>query len=82
MKFKRVKVYQAVYLGKDLETMLPSRKNPKVSIDLIEGIGVKIANSSAAIIVPFPNVAYVELENEETKSKSNGKSKIQDSRGA
>ena len=76
MKFKRVKVYQAVYLGKDLESMFPSRKNPEVSIELIEGIGVKVSNKAHAIIVPFPNVAYVELEKTQPKSIVTGKHRL------
>jgi hypothetical protein len=76
MKLIRVKVYQAVYLGKNLESMFPGRKNPKVEIELLEGIGVQISDKNNTVIVPFPNVAYIEVEKAESKSKANGKTKI------
>jgi hypothetical protein len=64
MKAKMVKVYQAVYLDRKLGTHFPNGNAPEVSIEFLEGIGVKVSSKTDSIIVPYPNVAYVQLEPE------------------
>ena len=66
MKVERVKVYQAVQLGKHVETMFPGRKVPNVDMEVLEGIGVKISDATNTIVVPFPNVAYFIVKNTPT----------------
>ena len=72
MKAKMVKVYQAVYLGKKLCTHFPNREIGEVSIEFLEGIGVLVAGNGDSIVVPYPNVAYVQVESMEDKRAKKG----------
>jgi hypothetical protein len=73
MKIKMVKVYQAVYLGKKLVTHFPNQQHPNVQVKLLEGIGVQVDGDDDSIIVPYPNVAYVQLETEVAKEQKSKK---------
>lgn len=70
MKAKVVKCYQAVYLNRKLDTMFPNMNHKSVDIQFLEGIGVRISIPEDSIIVPYPNVAYVQLEVETEEKKA------------
>jgi len=74
MNITRVKVYQAVKVGKHVETIYPNMKMKDVGLELMPSIGVKISHADLNIIVPFPNIAYIEIDEQETKVKR-GKAK-------
>lgn len=78
MEIKMLKVYQAVYLGPRLDTVFQTNPNAgnlskAVKLEMLEGFGVKVSDAKHAIIVPFPNVAYVELAPEKVPERKAAK---------
>lgn len=73
MKIKAVKVYQAVSFGKKLITYFsevnPALVNTRLQFEMLSGVGVLISSGEEHIIVPYPNIALIEVLKEEKKLK-------------
>ena len=85
MKINFVKFYQAVSFEKavvsyistprEKDSIFNTNKSAKISIE--NGIGVRISSDKDHILVPFNNVAYIALEQDEVVSEvSDKKSKL------
>lgn len=67
MKLKSVKVYQAVVLNRKPDTYFPNRNDATATLEILPSIGVKVVGRDDAVIIPFPNVAYIQIEEEAAK---------------
>jgi hypothetical protein len=74
MKLKMVKVYQAVVLNRKPDTYFPNRNDLSATLELIPNVGVKVDGKEDSVIIPFPNVAFIQLE-KETEKMATKKSK-------
>ena len=66
MEIKVLKVYQGVYLAAKMKTHFNAEKDADfldgLELELVPNVGVKASARGDSIIVPFPNVAYIQLK--------------------
>lgn len=82
MKIVRVKFYQSIEMGGNslpISFAMSSSPTPNVKahkLSLIQGLGVQVEGEHKTVIVPFNNVAQIDIEKEaEVKAESKGSKK-------
>lgn len=69
LKILSVRTYQAVKLNTKVYTYFTTLEalngRPKTNIEIIEGVGVLITTEIDTLIVPFPNIAEINIDTKE-----------------
>lgn len=72
MKIKKIRVYQHVYLDGKITSYFA---DDHLSLELIEGVGVRVESDTDAIIVTFNNISMMQLDKSSLKRAAASKAK-------
>lgn len=64
MNIKSVRFYQAIYIGNAQHTHVHAENSKGIKLSWLEGVGVRVETKDDASIVPFANLAYIQVSPE------------------